>query len=401
MKKKFLNKLKLVTYPLLLVLLLFLVGCNGESDDLSSSEGDFSALSDSDIPGSQQGSGDNSGKITAGEWNDLNDWSFWTNILDSQDHSDKAAYWSFYTNNRISVLVSKSNNPVINATVELKHNNILVWSAKTDNFGIAELWVGLFQKETSVSLDNFELYINNEKQTVGLTFIGDGVVEVEINSIQSDISNKVELAFIVDATGSMGDELEFLKDDLKDVIERVENDNSALDILTATVFYRDEGDSYLVKHSGFTNEINATLNFINNQSAGGGGDFPEAVHTALNETLNELQWSVNSKTRIAFLLLDAPPHYTAEIIDDLHSLIKKSANMGIKLIPITASGIDKETEFLMRFFSVSTNGTYVFITNDSGIGNDHIEASVGAYQVENLNDLIVRLINKYSVTVYM
>ena len=50
----------------------------------------------------------------------------------------------------------------------------------------------------------------------------------------------------------------------------------------------------------------------------------------------------------------------------------------------------------MRFFSVSTNGTYVFITNDSGIGNDHIEASVGEYEVENLNDLLVRLINKYS-----
>ena len=66
--------------------------------------------------------------------------------------------------------------------------------------------------------------------------------------------------------------------------------------------------------------------------------------------------------------------------------------MRIKIIPVTASGIDKETEFLMRFFSVSTNGTYVFITNDSGIGNDHIEASVGEYEVENLNDLLVNML---------
>ncbi len=50
----------------------------------------------------------------------------------------------------------------------------------------------------------------------------------------------------------------------------------------------------------------------------------------------------------------------------------------------------------MRFMAISTNGTYVFITNDSGIGNEHLEPTVGEYQVEYLNDLLVRLINKYS-----
>jgi hypothetical protein len=50
----------------------------------------------------------------------------------------------------------------------------------------------------------------------------------------------------------------------------------------------------------------------------------------------------------------------------------------------------------MRFFSITTNGTYVFITNHSGVGNSHLEPSVGEYQVEFLNDLMVRLINKYA-----
>jgi hypothetical protein len=43
-----------------------------------------------------------------------------------------------------------------------------------------------------------------------------------------------------------------------------------------------------------------------------------------------------------------------------------------------------------------TNGTYVFITNDSGIGNEHLEPSVGEYEVELLNELLVRLILKYT-----
>ena len=38
-------------------------------------------------------------------------------------------------------------------------------------------------------------------------------------------------------------------------------------------------------------------------------------------------------------------------------------------------------------------GPFFFITNDSGIGNDHIEASVGDYEMELLNGLMVRLIN--------
>jgi hypothetical protein len=37
----------------------------------------------------------------------------------------------------------------------------------------------------------------------------------------------------------------------------------------------------------------------------------------------------------------------------------------------------------------------VFITNDSGIGNEHIDASVGDHEVEKLADLMIRLIQKY------
>ena len=152
----------------------------------------------------------------------------------------------------------------------------------------------------------------------------------------------------------------------------------------------------MVKHSGFTGEARSTNDYIGAQRADAGGDYPEAVHTALNTTLTELQWSEQARTRIAFLLLDAPPHYTTAVISDIHASLQLDAAKGIKIIPITASGIDKETEFLMRLMAMTTNGTYVFITNDSGVGNDHLQASVGEYQVELLNKLMVRLINKYT-----
>jgi hypothetical protein len=182
-----------------------------------------------------------------------------------------------------------------------------------------------------------------------------------------------------------------------DVIERSENLNSAISLRIGSVFYRDEGDEYLTRVSPFTTDFPAALDFINDQEAGGGGDYEEAVHTALITALTQLSWSTSAKARLLFLLLDAPPHNTPGIVKDLNEIIQTAAAKGIKIIPISASGINKDTEFLFRFFATATNGTYVFITNDSGIGGDHIEATVGEYEVELLNDLIVRLIAKYTL----
>ncbi len=206
----------------------------------------------------------------------------------------------------------------------------------------------------------------------------------------------VEVAFMVDATGSMSDELEFLKTELVNVVGRVEGSNPRADVLTGSVFYRDEGDLYVTRLSPFTRDVHHTADFIKNQKADGGGDYPEAVHTALEKTVSELQWSSDAHAKILFMLLDAPPHHRPDVIESLHASVARAAEKGIRIVPIVASGIDKETEFLMRFIAISTDGTYVFITDHSGVGNSHLEASVGAYSVELLNDLIVRLINKFA-----
>ena len=97
-----------------------------------------------------------------------------------------------------------------------------------------------------------------------------------------------------------------------------------------------------------------------------------------------------------FMILDAPPHYDAARVKSIQRSVKEAAARGITLIPVVASGIDKNTEFLMRFMALGTNGTYVFLTDDSGIGNSHLKPTIGSYQVEYLNQLLNRLINKYA-----
>ena len=377
-------------YFLSFIAALLLSACARPDDGMH----DDYSMHSKESKGSQGGIQPQGGLVTAGEWNDLDNWAFYQKTLMKETFKGFPDDWQMYTNHRIAVALTAKNKPAANATVTLFRNDTPIWTAKTDNLGRAELWVGAFQKEKELNTALLRLKVN--EQWVSTATIS----ETQVNRIALDETlpsptNLVQIAFMVDATGSMGDELEFLKMDLKKVIAEVQKTNTQLKISTATVFYRDEGDEYVVKHSPFTEDINQTTEFISQQRADGGGDFPEAVDKALVQ-LNQLQWQPEACTRIAFLVLDAPPHNKPAVISSIQYSVKTAAASGIKLIPVVASGIDKTTEFLMRFIAMYTNGTYVFITDHSGIGNKHLEPSVGEYQVEKLSDLMVRLIKKYS-----
>ncbi len=345
-------------------------------------------------PGGDQSGGDiQAGQITSGEWNDLENWDFWLNLGQNQKFIDAKEIWEYNLSDRISVSLKNSlSKSLVNTQLFLlNEDSEELFSVFTDNTGKAELFINLL---TNVG-DKNKLKIK-----VGDSLFSDvKLFSVGVNNLVVDLAvtaNKnIDIAFVVDATGSMSDELEYLKVELVDVINKVKSNNPESQINTSSVFYRDEGDDYVTRKFDFTSDINKTVDFIKDQSADGGGDFPEAVHSALNVALKELQWSTTSTSRILFLLLDAPPHDDNQIIDQIHKQVKLAAEKGIKIIPITASGIDKKTEFLMRYMAIATNGTYVFITNHSGIGGEHIEATVGEYEVEFLNDLMARLINKY------
>lgn len=336
------------------------------------------------------------GVITAGEWNDLDNWAYWQSLVNRTNYTAMPGHWSIYNNNRFSVKVMGTDGkPAANVIVDLKKDGISLFRTRTDNLGRAELWADLFQQNSTPDISKLSIDVDNASATItNVKSFSSGINEITI--APTTTLNKIEIAMVVDATGSMGDELEYLKTELMDVLTRVTNANPGATLNTGSVFYKDQTDDYVTRVSDFTTDISATVNFIKKQSAGGGGDFPEAVHSALDKALNELQWSSDARTRILFLVLDAPPHHSAVVTSALQSAITKAAQMGVKIIPVTASGIDKETEFLMRFMSISTNGTYVFITDDSGVGNEHLEPTVGQYNVELLNNLMVRLINKYA-----
>ncbi|MEM7039597.1 MAG: T9SS type A sorting domain-containing protein, partial [Bacteroidota bacterium] len=121
-----------------------------------------------------------------------------------------------------------------------------------------------------------------------------------------------------------------------------------------------------------------------------------AVDEGLEVAIEQLSWRKNARTRICFLLLDAPPHSEPEVKARLRRLTAQAAEKGIRIVPVAASGINKSTEYFLRCVALFTNGTYVFLTDDSGIGDSHIKPTAEPYQVETLNALLLRILYQYT-----
>ena len=347
--------------------------------------------------------GGQAGVLTAGEWNDLTHWDFWSGVMGSDEYKGMSAYWGFYTPRRVSVRVADGAGKRLPAVkVVLEQDQKAVWTTLTDNQGEAELWVAPFREQAGT--DGLSLLVDGTRMPDAPKVTPWNVQQVEadvnyyqLSSVQAPAAEKkADIAFIVDATGSMSDEIDFLKKDLENILNRVKGGQGDVELRTGTVFYRDEGDDYVTRFSEFSGDYRKTVNYIKQQHAAGGGDLPEAVHTALETGLQSLQWNLGARARIAFLILDAPAHQDHQgVVESLQKSVEAYAAMGIKLIPVFCSSPSKECEFMCRFFAVLTGGTYVFLTDDSGVGESHVEPSVGEFQVEPLNDLLARLIAKF------
>ena len=199
--------------------------------------------------------------------------------------------------------------------------------------------------------------------------------------------------FVCDTTGSMGDELSYLQAELMDIIQRVKKQNGNIPLRLSVNFYRDEGEEYVVRSFPFTEDFDRAVQNLGQQTAEGGGDYEEAVEEALSDAIHGHEWSDAESAKLLFLVLDAPPHAAAK--DQMQQLLLDAAERGIRVIPVIASGADQNTEFLMRSFALGTGGSYVTLTNDSGIGDGHLEPSVGETEVYKLNDLLLEIINDY------
>lgn len=337
--------------------------------------------------------------LTAGEINDFSKWKMWKDLSANELKMYETA-WDIAPKSRYTVQVQGNTGlPVVDALVHLKiKQGKRLFSARTDNTGKAELWLSINLNAPHVD-GNLQIEVEYENRTTVIRKVESfekGINQLVLNVFCQEVE-QVDVAFVFDATGSMGDELNFLQAEMNEIIYQSKQLSSSLNFRFANVFYRDQGsEEYLTREMDFNRILSESVSFIDAQSAAGGGDYEEAVEVGLEVAINKLSWSKKARARILFLILDAPPHNTPEIREKLAELMRQAAEKGIRIVPIGASGINKSTEYLMRSIALSTNGTYTFLTNHSGIGNNHLEPSTDSYQVESLNEILVRILKSYT-----
>lgn len=341
------------------------------------------------------------GLLTAGEWNDNANWGFFTNLV----NTDAITFPSFGIDPRYRTkveLTGSDGKALKNAKVELLDGENKIWAAVTDNKGVAYLFASAGGQGTDIQVScggktqKYSLESNQKPPVVSSTdaqtqqgggLAGGAEVALTFDGT-GETYQKTDIMFIMDATGSMSDEMLFLQSEFTAISEAAGDDNTRYSVN----FYRDKGDDFTTKCYDFTDDVKGLQEKLNSESADGGGDTPEAVAEILEETMMKNDWD-DDAVKIAFMIFDAPPHEGTE--QSLLSSVKAAAEKGIRLIPVISSGSERDTELFGRAMAIVTNGTYVFLTDDSGIGYSHLEPIIGDYQTEKLYDIIIRIINNY------
>ena len=374
-----------------------------------------SGESDSYLPGADMGEGESTddtvsnvpdegivlpaGMITAGAWNDNIYYNDWIALFSQEEetcgkffsYTNPDNSWGYNSLDRVNVRVNNEDGPVAGASVVAYDNqDNVVFSAITDAEGNAYLFPNL--KEGNIR-------VTSGTENVNASFTAnDRYITVELAEKGNKL-NVIELMLVVDVTGSMSDEIDFLKAELADVVNRIAENDSETVIKLAMLFYRDTDDKVPFDYYDFTDVTTPEglikqQSELNKQGASGGGDYPEAVDEALNIAVNK-QWSTGSTTKIIFHVLDAPAHSGQKYKEKLKNSIKTAAEKGIRICPIICSGASDDTEYTMREAAIYTGGTFIFVTDDSGIGNGHHDPGLPNATVELLNSMMVRLVKGY------
>jgi Mg-chelatase subunit ChlD len=191
---------------------------------------------------------------------------------------------------------------------------------------------------------------------------------------------RVELVFALDTTGSMSGLIEGAKQKIWSLASFVAQGQPTPDLRVGLIAYRDIGDAYVTKVFDLDADLDRVYSRLRSFHADGGGDGPEHVARALDESVNRMSWSrAREVVKVIYLVGDAPPHTDYNDGYDYSRAARAAASNGIQLHTIQC-GTDSGAETAWRKIASLGGGQYMAIRQDGGMHEErtHYDEELGA-----------------------
>ncbi|HPJ15919.1 MAG TPA: VWA domain-containing protein, partial [Spirochaetota bacterium] len=307
----------------------------------------------------------------------------------------KANHHPINVSERIIIrVVDSEGKSVANALVKIKAGQKEIASGKTYSDGSFLFFPSEHNKNDASY--NCEVVYAQSKKNITISRKGSRDVNVKLDIKRVSQKNiPLDLLFIMDTTGSMGEEIARLKQ----TIEIINNNLAAMfakpEIRFGMILYRDKGDEYVTKVIPLTADLDGFQKELAKVEANGGGDTPEDLQSALNDAVNKIAWNKNG-IRLVYAITDAAPHLDYEQKFTYVDAAREARKKGIKIFSVGTGGLDLDGEYVLRQISQYTYGKYIFLTyGEKGESAGGAEGSVshhtGAnFQTDKLEAIIIK-----------
>jgi hypothetical protein len=291
-------------------------------------------------------------------------------------------------------IVNAQGIPVLGAAVKISdEQGRLVASMTTPADGRVLFFPGVYG---ATKEGRFELLASKDGSSASISL--DGSLHSHTLTLDSRTSSdpvRLDVLFLIDATGSMSDEIQQLKDNMIRVSERIDTFGARPDVRFGMTIYRDRGDLFISRTFDFTPDVQQFTTALQEVIAEGGGDYPESLNEGLHNAINLPEWRMSETVSLVFLIADAPPHLDYQQDHDYAEDVLSALERGIKIFPIASSGLDDQGEYIFRQLAQISGGKFLFLTYGAdGAPGDDTTHHVDDYSVLSLDDLVVRIVQE-------
>lgn len=184
---------------------------------------------------------------------------------------------------------------------------------------------------------------------------------------------QVEVVFVLDTTGSMGELIDGAKKKIWSIVNEIASAQPTPIVKIGFVAYRDKGDAYVTQVVDLNSDLDKAFATLQTLQADGGGDTPEHVSKGLSDGVHEISWtrgsSGNSQSglyQVLFLVGDCPPHTDYNDGYDYKKHAREAAQRGIVINTIRCGG-NAQTQPIWQEIAGLGKGDYFSIAQSGGV----------------------------------